>query len=816
MRLIALLPLLMLSFAVPSEAQWSNRYPAVPSYGHQVYLEGYELPILNAGPMDPAPAPDGEQVAFSSRGWIWVMDLESRVARRVTDSAGIDARPSWSSDSRRLAFVRDLGRRLAIVTVDLDDGAERTLVDVEAIHLDPIFSPGGLSVVYSSSENGEFGLWSVDLETLERQRLSGPDPEITPRRFMDRRPQIAGEGRMVLLNKQGGRDAIQLLDLGSGDRSTLREDWLISQGDLSLAPDGRMVVATWPADGLHELRLFTLTEPSTSILLTTSEGMPLAPRFSHDGAHVYFSEAGDDERMQLKRVPTVGGEVEIVEVKSYDWGVPTGRVLVRSRVDGENAAVRMTARDASGHPVIPDAGAVRNEFQWDRIFFYSDGSIELIAPAGELTVGAVHGFETEFTEQTVRVRPGETTVVALDLHRIWNPRAAGWAAGDTHFHLNYGGPYRLVPEDLVLDMQGEAMHVGTPLLANLHNRFNEQDLLPWRRPEAPHLAFGQEVRSHFLGHLSLLAVDEFFWPWVWGPGYQVYGEDDRVNAEALRHGRARGGLGGYVHPVSVDDPFTEETMDSIPIGLIADAVLGELDLIEVACLWTSEVGTASLWHEILNLGIPLAASAGSDVMTDYYRTMTIGATRAYVRTEGTLSMRSYLDGLKAGRSFITTGPLIDFSVGGKQPGDVVATDARPLDWSLDVYSALPFERVEIFVNGKVAASFDGLDRAGQRTYRGSLEVPTGGWVTARVTGENTGWPALNESLYAESSPIWLGRVGSTDPAAATASAQRLLTALEVAQKNLIDGYGEAEIPRLLAHFRSARERLEKMAASTGR
>ncbi|MDE2796613.1 MAG: hypothetical protein OXL34_17495, partial [Gemmatimonadota bacterium] len=43
----------------PGAGQWRNRYPRVQGYGHHVYLEGYELPVLTNGPIDPAPSPDG-------------------------------------------------------------------------------------------------------------------------------------------------------------------------------------------------------------------------------------------------------------------------------------------------------------------------------------------------------------------------------------------------------------------------------------------------------------------------------------------------------------------------------------------------------------------------------------------------------------------------------------------------------------------------------------------------------------------------------------------------------------------------------------
>ena len=38
--------------ALPAWAQWTNRYPKVAGYGHHVYLEGYELPLLTNGPID--------------------------------------------------------------------------------------------------------------------------------------------------------------------------------------------------------------------------------------------------------------------------------------------------------------------------------------------------------------------------------------------------------------------------------------------------------------------------------------------------------------------------------------------------------------------------------------------------------------------------------------------------------------------------------------------------------------------------------------------------------------------------------------------
>ncbi|MFT5500940.1 MAG: TolB protein [Woeseiaceae bacterium] len=802
----------LLAFLIPATAssQWTNQYPKVDGYGHHVYLEGYELPIMNAGPMDPAPSPAGSQLAFSARGWLWLLDLQSGNAQRITDSAGMDSRPEWSPDGSDIVFIRDSGSQLGIVSINVASGEERILVDVEAINLDPVFSLDEKFVYYSSAESGALELWRVSLDTLHREQVTTSSKLLG--RPLKRRPLILAQDSLLLyLTKYDGRDIIEILNTLTQTSVQLLEDRTTAQADMSLSPDRRFLAYTWPYDGGHELRLMSISAPDTSILLTQSLGMPLAPAFSHDGEWIYFAEANDDERTELKRISANGGPVETVNINNMDWGTDTGTLSIKSTINRRAAAVRMNVLDASGHPVIPERGTVRSEGQNGRVFFYSDGTIELTAPAGKVTVSAVQGFETSEVVQEALIRRNETTSVTLDLDPVWDASKNGWYSADTHFHLNYGGTYRLDPEDIVTDLKGEGLDVAFPLLANLHNRFLQEELWGWSYDEGPIIQFGQEIRPHFLGHVMQLGSDELFWPWIWGPGYQVYGDDDRTNATALRHAREHGGIGGYVHPVGETNPFTPESASSIPIGFVADAVLGEIDILEVVCLWSDEKGTAALWHNVLNIGIPLAASAGSDVMNDYYRTMAIGATRVYVNPDGRLSSDSYLRALKAGKSFVSNGPMLEFEVDGKGPGEAIETNSDTVNWTANVHSAMPFDSVEIYVNGTVVETFEGSSEAGSKSYQGSLQVPDGGWVTARVLGENPGWPALDSYLYAESSPVWFTEIGSTDPSAARQSAQNLLMVLDIAEKNLRAGYGNAPIPNLLEHFEKARTRLQALS-----
>ncbi len=792
----------LLLYAQPLAAQWTNRYPKVDGYRHHVYLEGYELPTLTVGPIDPVPSPDGRVVAFSSRGWIWLLHLETGVASRITSGGALDTRPAWAPSGDRIAFVRDDGAETAIVLIDLASKNETTVVNTPAIDLDPAFSGDGQFLYYATAIAGDIDVWRLDLSADTASR-------VTAQSGIELRPQPHPDGgRLVFLAKSGAND-IRLLDLTTGDQTVLETERITSMTRPALSPDGNLVAYNWPTQERYELRLHALSEPSTSVLLTASDGLPLTPAWSPDGHWIYFSEANEHEVMELKRISRSGGPVEVIPVLRWDWGAPTATLRITTRLDGAMvpSPARLSVVDVRGHPAVPHQTQSRFDGQNGRVFFYSAGVVEVTIPAGDFRISAVQGITTPEVFLTGSVGPGEVRELSIALQPVWDPRADGWISGDHHFHLNYGGQYRLSPDDLQLMLEAEAVDMATPLLANLHNRFEDQHLWGWERTTPPLIQFGQEVRSHFLGHLKLLNIGELFWPWIWGPGYQVYGRDDRTNAEVFEHTRRQGGLAGYVHPFSGGDPFTDEGMRRVPVELVVDGVLGDIDLLEVACLWSDERGTSELWYRLLNIGMPVAPSAGTDVMNNFYRTMAVGTTRVYAHTGGAVNWPAYWSALRDGRSFVTTGPLLNFRVAGARPGGVV--NGSSVEWELDLRSAIPVERVELLVNGSVVWSERGLEGAGNRQYRGSLRLPAGGWIAARAHGGETRWPAMDSYPFAHTSPVWIGSVGSTDAGSRRRAAAELLAVLDVAESRLHEEYAGVAIPNLQARFDEARERLEQ-------
>ena len=345
--------------AIPltASAQWTNRYPRIAGYSHHVYVEGFELPTLTSGPMDPAPAPDSVRVAFAARGWIWIFNPETGIARRATSGRDMDSRPAWSPDGTRIAFVRDTGSDTRIVMLDLESGDERVVVDRHAMELDPAFSKDGKYLYYSSAIEGNFDLWRQDLATGQHQL-------VTNYQGFERSPKPGrDEDTWLYLEKSFGGDNIVLLEmepdstgqpLPERNRSSyLASDWITSQASFTVSPDGRALAYTWPQDDGYELRMLSVYHPTSSLLLTKGDGLPLTPAWSADGEWIWFAEGTEDESTALRRISANGGSVETIEVTSWDWGEEVGRVRIRTTMNGEPVATRLNVLDGSGHPAVP-------------------------------------------------------------------------------------------------------------------------------------------------------------------------------------------------------------------------------------------------------------------------------------------------------------------------------------------------------------------------------------------------------------------------------------------------------------------------------
>ncbi len=801
---------LWLASPAVATAQWTHRYPKVEGFGHQLYLEQENLPILSSGPTYPAASPDGATLAFAHQGWIWLLDLDGGVARRITDASGVDARPRWSPDGTRIALVRDSGTDTAIVIVGLD-GAILSEIDTPAIDLDPEFTRDGRSLIYTSARGGRLDLWRRNLET-------GTDEAVTSGARAARAARALGDGRIVYQEAVGPAVGLRLRNLDGTQGPVLFEQGWMAHLNPDAHPTERAIVYGVGDGNTVRLAVMDVDRPAFPRWLTPAGEKALFPTWSADGARIYYALAGGDQQFQLMMIPAAGGTPRTVPIERWDYGLRTGELSIATRLSGEDGATRpgaarLSITRADGHPVANPAGPTYVDNQNGPVYFYSDGRTTLRLPEGDYRIVATHGpFSLPQTIQ-VRVDADQAVSAALDIPRIWDAEAAGYASADHHVHLNGSGVNELDLDDLLLPMQGEDLDFSAPMAWNQYNRFIDADRIGQKAaaPDGTAAWLTQEVRSDYHGHVGMIGATEAFQPWFFGPANPVYGNRDLHNGLVNPFARAQGALATYVHPVGGDsDPFLDLAANGLPLELVVDGVLSDGMGLELVCQWTSPLGTAQAWYRFLNIGRAMPATSGTDMMANFYRAPAVGTARAYVPvTDARSGFGSAVDSVRAGEGFVTTGPALLFEVGGRTPGSTVDQGRQP--WSIELISVRPVERVEIIVNGQVVQTLDGFGGDGRQRFSGTVDLPSGGWLAARAVGGQTGWPVMSYVHFAHTQPVWIDHVGSTEPVAARAAAADLLKALDHSERRFAESYGDAIPPGLRARLTEARRRLTRPA-----
>ena len=291
-------------------------------------------------------------------------------------------------------------------------------------------------------------------------------------------------------------------------------------------------------------------------------------------------------------------------------------------------------------------------------FAKGTGTVELSLPANakEVTVAAAKGFEY-FLETTTVALTGQTTEVALELQRWVNLKADGWIAIDEHLHFD-----RLSAED---DSKWFSMFEADGLEAG-HFMVLKGGMTPgvWSRQfaygeagqgtDGKHMLIpGQEYRDNQQGHINLLGLDEVILPYsTGGMGTPAVKENYPPLHDILQTTRNRNGFAGVAHG---------GTLGGHSVSL-ADAVLGAVDFWELS---NGFIYNTENWYRLMNCGIFLPMAAGTDLPNSPFRDdwqPMFGAIRTYVDTGGDFSCESFQEALRAGRSFISGGPLIDFRV----------------------------------------------------------------------------------------------------------------------------------------------------------
>jgi hypothetical protein len=256
----------------------------------------------------------------------------------------------------------------------------------------------------------------------------------------------------------------------------------------------------------------------------------------------------------------------------------------------------------------------------------------------------------------------------------------------------------------------------------------------------------------------------------------------------------------FTHPSSGSgDPFLGAyAAKSVPV----DVALGKIDSLDIN--WGES--TILLWYRLLNCGFRLPASAGTDCFLNRIRSRLPGSDRAYVKIDNGFSYAAWIRNLKAGRSFVTSGPLLEFQVDGKFLGENVQL-AAPGSVSVraSAISQSPPDRVELVYNGAVVGTGKfSADRL-TATLEQTTPIDRSGWLCFRAYSQ--------DGTLAHTSPIYVTVAGK--PTVSRDDAQYFLQWIDRLEAKLNER-SRIPSPALRTHVEgqlsAAREVYRKIAA----
>ncbi len=227
----------------------------------------------------------------------------------------------------------------------------------------------------------------------------------------------------------------------------------------------------------------------------------------------------------------------------------------------------------------------------------------------------------------------------------------------------------------------------------------------------------------------------------------------------LKEIRAVNGVTGIAHPFEIGSPLCT--------GCHWDFAVHDWNLIDYIEVWSKAAPTTQfdniqafdMWTRLLNQGYKIAATAGRDWHWEGPTRLHSAAT--YIGVEnGEVSTRSICDAIRAGRTYVTAGPVIDFQISSGQQtyaiGDslhsgscrgriIVDPTVRQEIWG---DFGIKVREVRIVANGDVVLS---MPAEGTQESDFDLKLRPG-WVRAELYGDALG---ETEKRIGFTSPIYV-------------------------------------------------------------
>ncbi len=726
----------------------------LPRYGLSTRVELHMLPAVTSGPLDPTWHPDGSALAYSMRGDIWVQTIGTDHARAITHGPGYHFEPAWSPDGQWIALAVDTNGQLDIAVVRADGTAFRRLTSDAAVDIQPAWTPDGRFIVFASARERDFDIMQYELATGAVETVVGgggnqfqpaPSPDGSQLAFIAR-----VRGRL-------GSGGIWTVPMTGGEPQLVHYEETSYRPAPAWTPDGSALVFASDAAGSYDLA----TIPSAGgnrVRLTSQPLDEFAPAVSPDGKWVAFVGNQDGPTALYVMSRFGGGNQAWQRITPSRLSPRYDTATLRGRVTGPDGAIvpaRIQLLASDGRGYVPTGAFHRVSPANEIHYFHSTGEFEVTVPAGEVRVEAIRGFEWVPADVTVRIAAGQTATVELRMERLSDPRGSNWVSGDTHVHDLHEGRYGLTQQEFFDQLRADDLHVTHDLIhmdgTKIMGRWSDLTGEDYAGSTDDYiLRYAQEFRGSF-GHVALLGGSEFIMPLIGGTRGSPY-PSDGLKLTYLDSINVLGGIGGFLHPYTPNSEVASTPEGAAQSDIPIHAILGRGDFYDVVSIASDEMASAEMYYHMLNVGVRLPATGGTDNFSNVWRDPSGGTARTYARLDGPLTWRNWIEAVRAGRTVATNGPLLFAEVDGYEPGSELSRRDR-VTVSVNLATIAPVEVIEIIVDGSVVHAVPVAKGQNRLDLRESIPVRRARWIAVRARGSKARFSGDNYT-FAHTTPVY--------------------------------------------------------------
>jgi TolB protein len=423
------------------------------------------------------------------------------------------------------------------------------------------------------------------------------------------------------------------------------------------------------------------------------------------------------------------------------------RIRIVDAATKKPLVARVRLQDARGAEVIPlgrnaqpakDAVEGNVRFQ-SRGYFYTDGTLTVRSDAFPLRFTVVRGYEYQIAEGTLQAGAVKDGVATIELQRWSSVGRESYYSGDVHIH-------HISPKTCRLEMEAEDLDVAHIVTSDFTADQHEFEGRLNAHSGGRFVYVSQEFRHDHLGHMCVLDLKKPV-----QPVKPMQREHYPLHLSACDSAHAQGGYVTWAHFPSW--PGVESPLEVVMEKLDGIELLSVLDPREPAIFVPQVIPEVQannglhLWYRYLNCGFHLTASAGTDKMTTF---VTVGSNRVYVQVDDEFTYDNWMRGLRRGRTFVTNSPMLRFTVNGRPPGDLIDVAPRRsvVQIHVSAQSHLPYDRLEIVVNGSVVADASPSGSRNRADIKLEYTVKESCWIAARALEDSNTYRAKSVDLRA--------------------------------------------------------------------